>query len=348
MTNYKEKYLKYKNKYLALKSQLGGELDGCVPRMEGSEPIIRYESTEFRMTPNSHWDGVNDTVYNDFLETLDCINSKKENSSKVLVLNIGSSPIIDAGSEHTFLPDKSKMDEIIGRYPNGVISIGVDPLYPSAYSFSKCEKFNFKGYFPLTPGSEKANLILNKLINLNVGELVIINEVSSGCWNSFKAIMNNKPNTHYFANVNNSQNALKCGINMYGHKGTYNRCKRENPNIYKNEWINLKTLTTDGDDVEPLDNKEKIAALADEDKLNITFKLFNNTSFQEKVSKNITLGEIQDIILNSKHGYGSNIRAILIHGKAYFPNDDPELKLNEITTQKDIFVQVISPRFYGS
>ncbi len=338
--------MKYKNKYLSLKNQVGGALEGCVSEIRASLPEPSYENTGDNMTFGPESSKPEDSIYDQFMKTLNQIESDETSDKKALVLNIGSSSIIDAAGLHYFKPDKSILESII-KQNDQLYIIAIDPARPNklipfeiaSKLYSSSNVFEFKGYFPLTPGKEKANLVLNKLINLKVNDLVIINEVSSGCWNSFRVIMHNRPGTHYFVHVNDAKSALNCGIQVYGHKGTYNRCKRENPDYFHNDWINFKTLTTDGDDVEPLDNIEKIAALPKEETINIFIKLTDGKIYNQIVSKDITLQEIKDIILKF-----NNVRLILINGKAHDPNDEPLRKLNEITQAKNVSIQVIPPR----
>ncbi len=337
---YKSKYLKYKNKYITLKKQMGGELNGCVPDLQASNPQAKYEELDFIMTPYAdRVDGV-DLIYNQFMETLDNINSNQE-ISKVLILKIGSSTIADANSTHYFRPDKHKFTELLNSNVKKIYIIAIDPDKPSSSSINhlipankldKVETFKFKGYFPLGPGSEKANEILHKMINLKVSKLIILNEMGSGCYNSFRAIMHNRESTHYFVNVNNHNSALNCGNNMYGHKGTYNRCKRENPRKYTKEWINLKTLTTDGDETEPLDDHEKLQQLGENQKITVTF--IGPTKRSEIVVPSYTtLKEIQTIY-NDKEGI--KVNSFAIRGKSLDVDENENIKLNELTNSNEI------------
>ena len=335
--DYQKKYLKYKTKYLNLKNQIGyGNLIGCAPPLLASIPSRIYEEKIFNMTFNDS--SSSDPIYDDFISTLDRIHSM-EIENKVLILKVGSSSVEDVGSVHNFRPDKNLLNSQLSRFTSekstydNIFIIAIDPSTPEysvlsgSIDITKIPPENickFKGYFPLAPGNDKGNMIIHKLVNLNVKRLILINEMGSGCYNSFRAIISIRPDTSYFVHVNNSTAALECGNKMYAHKGTYNRCKRENETIYTKDWINLKTLTDEGDDKEPELIDEKIAKLPEESKIKITFQ--NNTGKSKKIDiyKEITISELFELAKQNDF----MVKSMLIAGKKYFENS--EIKLNEI------------------
>jgi hypothetical protein len=347
--NYKEKYLKYKIKYLNLKNQIGnGTLMGCTTPISSSIPkgITEENDKYYHMT--SYTSDYNltkpdrlpekDIIYDEFMETLDRINLT-DNPNKILILKLGSSSIADAGSKHYFEPPFQILSNRIFRSEaEDIFIISMDPLYPDHGLLEKIitdkkipeqNLCKFRGFFPLAPGSLKGNLILNKLININVKNLTIINEIGSGCYYSIRAILNNRPDTSYFVNVNNSIHALDCGINLYGKKGIYNRCKRENPDKFKNEWCNLKTLTDEGDDTEPETLDEKIEKMPEENKIQIKIKDYGKETVIDGY-KDITVGELNELYFDKTH---ENIKEFVIFGKPKRSEDYMDSKLFELDTR---------------
>ena len=351
--NYQEKYLKYKIKYLNLKNQKGrGKLEGCLPMIASSIPgkiyegfynkmtssTDNYELTEPKILPEE------DPIYDRFMETLEKINNS-DKPNKMLVLKLGSSSIVDGESKHRLLPINSldptytllnKINENKLDDSSNIFIICIDPLHPEytilnptieRLKIPEENLIRLKGFFPIAPGNEKGNLIINKLINLNVDKLIIINEMGSGCYNSIRAIRNLRKNTLYYAYVNNPEQAFDCGLEIYSHKGTYNRCKRENPDIYKNNWINLKTLTDEGDETEPETYDEKLAKEAESEKIIVTVRDASANKFKLNVSKNITVDEFSKLFFEK---YGFKLDEFSIYGSSYSLYNDKKKKLIDL------------------
>ena len=320
--DYKSKYIKYKNKYLQLQSQIGNGRLACFPSIESSIPGKIYEETIFNMTTDDR--SPRDPLYDRFIRILsDISGSPIEN--KIFILVLGASPIVDASTTvpHKFVPDIGSLFKEIQRAETGdnIFLIAIDPSTPQYNSIK--EKIDalrvpesninkIRGYFPLAPGNDKGNIILNKLINLNVNKFIILNEMGSGCYSSIKAIKNNRA-ISYYANVNIPSAAHSCGEPIYGHKGTYNRCKRENPTEFTKDWINLKTMTDEGDATEPITPDEYIDSRADKFTLEVRInELTGSKTINITVHPEISVSELLNLITPHLGEYSR----LLLNGKS--------------------------------
>lgn len=168
---------------------------------------------------------------------------------KFLYSNDKTEIFIGLGNQEQDKKNVLKISMNLGRLlvdESKILLISVDPEKPTAFPLihnndnfplsnifraflENIEKLDINlisGCFPLARGSEVANLIIDKFVNLNK-PLIIINAMGSECYNSLKEISDRRKSiTHYFALVDILENA-NCYQNIKIYDNLNDKCNIE-------------------------------------------------------------------------------------------------------------------------
>jgi hypothetical protein len=266
-----EKYKKYKFKYLNLKKMLGGATpqEYCImpPETVGFPVPIYKEIEDYKADCELIKDG-GEIQYNESnikINEINCylneINSKAIRPT--LIIKVGSNDTVES-KEYKLYSNTDIVTPINLRTINSILTrlklrgdnkknlfmLSLDPSNPSRKPFdvSIDEENNplnllsppeeniklIKACFPLATGTPNANSLLKKIIDLNAN-LILVNAMGSACYRSFKAILDNRPETYYLLYVDVQQSAYCPTDKIYNSEANFKICKDIKPKYP--EWI---------------------------------------------------------------------------------------------------------------
>ena len=260
MQSYLKKYLKYKSKYLNLKKMSGGAepSEYCsMPKDTVGYPIPIYNETEYiaNCKINDSDSGVDslpgdDIVYTQIFTYLEQLNNNPI-EKKTLIIKIGSNDTVEKTKTYSLYNGtgfinlvilrqivKIIKDNKIAETKENLFMLTIDPEEPTSKPFNGTDEDNIltplspipknityiKGCFPLATGSTKANLLLKLIIQLNA-KVILVNAMGSACYRSFKAILDNKPDTLYLLFVDVNDTAMCPTDKIYDKEENYLKCK---------------------------------------------------------------------------------------------------------------------------